>query len=134
MSGSGPKRKRPRDANQLAKAVVDIATGEIEDREPTPEEQGKDPAAVSLGRRGGLKGGKARAEKMTAKQRSEIAKKAAEARWEQELAYSFTRLAPLFTCSPSWSSALSPSISRSMRTRSLYALISADAFALGIRH
>ncbi len=45
---------------------MDIATGQLEDREPTPEEQGKDPAAMSLGRRGGLKGGRARAEKMTA--------------------------------------------------------------------
>jgi hypothetical protein len=53
-----PRKKRPRDANQLAKSIVGIATGEVEDREPTPEEQGKDPAAVSLGRRGGLKGGK----------------------------------------------------------------------------
>jgi hypothetical protein len=44
--------------------IVDIATGEIEDREPTPEEQGKDPAAVSLDRRGGLKGGKARAKSL----------------------------------------------------------------------
>ena len=63
--------------------IVDIATGEIEDREPTPEEQGKDPAAVSLGRRGGLKGGKARAASMSAKRRAEIAKKAAEARWRK---------------------------------------------------
>ena len=37
--------------------MLDILTGEVEDREPTPEEQGKDPAAVALGRRGGLKGG-----------------------------------------------------------------------------
>lgn len=42
---------------------------------------GKDPGAVALGRKGGLKGGKARAEKLTAKQRSDIAKKAAKARW-----------------------------------------------------
>ncbi len=49
--------KRPRDLNQWAKRMVDIATGEVDDREPTPEEQGKDPAAVSLGWRGGLKGG-----------------------------------------------------------------------------
>src|SRR6476661_826921 len=61
--------KRPRDPAQLAKLLVDIAVGEVEDREPTPEEQGKDPAAVSLGRRGGLKGGKARAAKLTPDQR-----------------------------------------------------------------
>ncbi len=73
--------KRPRDLNQWAKRMVDIAIGEASDRQPTPEEQGKDPAAVSRGRHGGLKGGTARAAKMTAKQRSEIAKKAAKARW-----------------------------------------------------
>ncbi len=49
-------KKRPRDANKLAKSIVDIATGQDDDREPTPEEQGKDPAAVSLGRRGGTQG------------------------------------------------------------------------------
>jgi hypothetical protein len=77
------RKKRPRDFAQRAKMIVDIATGEIEDREPTPEEQGKDPAAVSLGRRGGLKGGKARARSMSAKRRSQIAKAAAKARWER---------------------------------------------------
>ncbi len=46
--------KRPRDPAQLAKLIVDIATGEVDDRDPTPEELGKDPAAVALGRRGGL--------------------------------------------------------------------------------
>ena len=70
-------KKRPRDFNQAAKLVIGIATGQVEDREPTPEEQGKDPAAVALGR----KGGKARAEKMTATQRSKIAKAAAKKRW-----------------------------------------------------
>ena len=77
------KRKRARDANKLAKSIVDIATGEVEDREPTPEEHGKDPAAVSLGRRGGLKGGKARAKTLTAQRRSEIAKIAARSRWKK---------------------------------------------------
>jgi len=75
------EKRRPRDAAQLAKLVVDIATGEVEDREPTPEEQGKDPAAVSLGRRGGLKGGKARAKALSLAQRQKIARKAAKARW-----------------------------------------------------
>ena len=75
------RRKRPADFAQRAKMIVDIATGEIEDREPTPEEQGKDPAAVSLGRRGGLKGGKARAAALDPKKRKEIARKAARARW-----------------------------------------------------
>jgi hypothetical protein len=77
------RKKRPRDPNQLAKAIVDIATGQEEDREPTPEEQGKDPAAVSLGRRGGLKGGAARAKRLTPEQRAEIAKIAAAARWKK---------------------------------------------------
>jgi hypothetical protein len=74
------KPKRPRDTNQLAKLVVAIATGEAQDAKP---DDGKDPAAVSLGRKGGLKGGKARAEKLTPKQRSTIAKKAAKARWRK---------------------------------------------------
>ena len=72
------KPKRPRDTNQLAKSIVDLATGETEDPDPY---NGKDPAAVELGRKGGLKGGKARAKALTAKQRSDIAKKAAKARW-----------------------------------------------------
>jgi hypothetical protein len=71
--------KRPRDPAQLAKLIVDIATGEVDER--TPEEQEKDPAAVSLGRRGGLKGGAARAQHMTSERRTEIAKMAAAARW-----------------------------------------------------
>ena len=58
-------RKRPRDTNQLAKLMVDILTGQIEDRQPTPEEQGKDPAAVERGRLGGAKGGSARAANRT---------------------------------------------------------------------
>jgi hypothetical protein len=73
--------KRPRDANQLAKLITDLATGQASDARPTPEQEGKDPAAVSLGRRGGLKGGKARAEKLTPEQRREIARKASAKRW-----------------------------------------------------
>jgi hypothetical protein len=75
--------KRPRDLNQWAKRMLDIATGESSDATPTPEEQGKDPAAVSLGRRGGLKGGKARAESMTPERRAEIARAAAQKRWQK---------------------------------------------------
>jgi hypothetical protein len=71
-------RKHPRDPNQLAKLIVDIATGEVEE---APVDDGKDPAAVALGRKGGLKGGKARAENMTPEQRSEAARRAAAARW-----------------------------------------------------
>ena len=73
-------RKRPRDPNQLGKLIVDIATGEVED---APPDEGKNPAAVELGRKGGLKGGKARAESMTPEQRSEAAKRAAAARWNK---------------------------------------------------
>ncbi len=51
--------------NQWAKRMVDIAAGEASDNEPTPEEQGKDPTAVARGRLGGLKGGKARAAKLS---------------------------------------------------------------------
>ncbi len=73
-----PKRSsRPRDANQLGKLIVDQATGNAP-REASPE---KNPAAVALGRLGGVKGGKARAKALTKKQRAEIAKKAALARW-----------------------------------------------------
>jgi hypothetical protein len=74
-------KKRPRDPNQLGKMIVDISVGDIEDRLPTAEEQGKNPAAVALGRLGGAKGGKARAKKLTAKQRKEIARRAASMRW-----------------------------------------------------
>lgn len=73
------RSRRPRDPNQLAKLVTDIATGEIED---TPEDTGKNAAAVELGRKGGLKGGKARADSMTPDQRKEAARKAAQARWK----------------------------------------------------
>ena len=71
-------RKRPTDPNELAKQLVDEATGKTPKLDP---DEGKDPAAVALGRKGGLKGGKARAEKMTPEQRAESARKAAQARW-----------------------------------------------------
>ena len=73
------KVKRPTDINQRAKSIVDIATGEINE-----SVSGKNPAAVALGRLGGLKGGKARAEKLSSKKRSEIAKKAAAKRWNKK--------------------------------------------------
>jgi hypothetical protein len=75
------RTRRPRDPNRLAKLMVDIATGEVEDRILTSD--GRDAAAVALGRRGGLKGGLARAEKLTAEERSRIAAKAAAARWRR---------------------------------------------------
>jgi hypothetical protein len=72
--------KRPRDPNQLAKSIVDIATGQKPDRDPTPEEQGKDPAAVARGRLGGVKGGEVRAARLDKSRRVAIAKKAAKSR------------------------------------------------------
>lgn len=75
------KPKRPRDTNQLAHLIVGIATGEVEE---VKTDDGKDPAAVAMGRKGGLKGGVARAAKLTAKQRSAIAKKAATLRWQHQ--------------------------------------------------
>jgi len=74
-------RKRPRDPNELAKQLVDEATDE--GQLPDPEEK-KDPAAVDLGRRGGLKGGKARAANLSPEKRAEIARKAAKTRWGKD--------------------------------------------------
>ena len=73
------KPKRPRDANQLAKLIADVATGK--DRLPEDKPTKKNKAAMELGRLGGLKGGKARADKLTPERRSEIARKAANRRW-----------------------------------------------------
>lgn len=72
---------RPRDPNQLAKLIADIATGEKQDRLMT--EDGRDLSAVVLGRRGGLKGGRARADALSPDRRSEIARAAALARWDR---------------------------------------------------
>ena len=83
MAKKKDTRKRTSDPNQLAKLVVDIATGEVEPESPQ-ESPGKNPAAVALGRLGGLKGGPARAKKLTKAQRSESARKAAQARWTKE--------------------------------------------------
>ena len=70
--------KRPHDLNQLAAAIANIATeGEIQ----TAIDEGKNPAAVALGRLGGKKGGYARAVKLSAKRRAEIARHAAKTRW-----------------------------------------------------
>jgi hypothetical protein len=72
------RKKRPADLNRLAASIVASATSD----EPEPDPcEGKNPAAVELGRRGGLKGGRARAEKLTPEERSEIARKAAATRW-----------------------------------------------------
>jgi hypothetical protein len=73
------RKKRPRDPIALARLIGDIATGQTEDREP----DNRSPAAVELGRKGGLKGGKARAEKLTPERRQEIAKRAIRKRWSR---------------------------------------------------
>lgn len=78
-----PKRsssKRPLDINQRAASVVAKATGESH---RAPKAKRKNPAAVDLGRKGGLKGGKARAAALSPQERSEIAKRAAQARWKR---------------------------------------------------
>jgi len=69
--GGKPKRARKGDLNQIAASIVEQTTRE------------KNPAAVALGRLGGLKGGKARARKLSVSARRRIAKKAAAARWKQ---------------------------------------------------
>jgi len=70
--------KKKKDVNELAKSIMEQATGE---QRKQSADEGKNPAAVALGRLGGLKGGKARAAKLTKAQRSAIAKKAAIKRW-----------------------------------------------------
>jgi len=67
--------KRPRDPNQLAKRIVDLATGEVEEKEPTPNE--------ARARKAGKRGGPARAKALTQKERTEIARVAAQARWKK---------------------------------------------------
>lgn len=82
-----PKRssihKAPQDENQLAKSILELITSEDTEAEPEAKPE-KNPAAVALGRLGGLKGGKARAEKLSAKKRQSIAKKAAQTRWQNQ--------------------------------------------------
>jgi hypothetical protein len=86
------KRKLPRDANSLAAQIVAMSTGQAlpklskseDSKPPAPEPKlEKNPAAVSLGRLGGLKGGKARAESLSKRKRTEIARLAAAARWKK---------------------------------------------------
>lgn len=80
-----PKRSRlPPDSNQLAAAVVSRATGETHAAPAEPLRRRKNPAAVALGRKGGKKGGKVRAAKLSKKRLSEIGKAGARARWGLE--------------------------------------------------
>ncbi len=76
---------RPRDPVQLGKLIGDILTGQVEDSALPPKlDESKDAAAVALGRKGGLKGGRARAESLSAAQRKEIAAAAARKRWQKD--------------------------------------------------
>ncbi len=75
-----PKPKLPRDPNQLQKSIVVLATGEAQDDKKVGS------APSELRRPGGLNGGRARASKLIKEQRTEIAKKAASARWQDEKA------------------------------------------------
>ncbi len=72
-----------RDLNQVAESIVETAVEGQSGEQGQRKEEGKNPAAVALGRLGGRKGGRARADRLTAAQRSEIAKKAAHARWHK---------------------------------------------------
>ncbi len=75
---------RPRDPFQLGKLIGDILTGQVEDRAtPPPNDPNKNAAAVALGRKGGIKGGRARADSLTPDQRKAIAVGAAKKRWEK---------------------------------------------------
>lgn len=74
------RKPRPRDPLQLAKLIGDIATGQVEDK----VDDGKDAAMSERGRAGGLKGGKARAKRLSPQRRSGIAKEAANKRWLKE--------------------------------------------------
>ena len=74
----------PRDTNQLAHKVLQIAIGEDAEPEPKPDAPDKDPNAVALGRKGGLIGGVNRWKDIPKTKRSAIARKAAKARWKKD--------------------------------------------------
>jgi hypothetical protein len=80
---SAQRPSRPRDPNQLAKLIVDLATGDPAAAHDEPEDT-RNPAAVALGRLGGLKGGAARARALTPAKRREIAQIAARSRWKDK--------------------------------------------------
>ena len=76
--------KIPIELNKMAAFIVEQTTNEEPEKEEADEQPTKNPAAVALGKLGGKKGGKARAEKLTPEQRKEIASKAAKARWKKK--------------------------------------------------
>lgn len=88
---SSKREKKDHDSSVTAFRVVQEATEQVGPREDAPSEPmteddlaGKNPAAVALGRLGGKKGGKARAAKLSPERRSDIARKAAQARWQAQ--------------------------------------------------
>lgn len=81
MPKRSSKPKKQKDTQQLARSILDVV---VPDAEPAKPEKAKNPAAVALGRLGGLKGGKARAEKLSPAKRKEIARKAAQLRWNKK--------------------------------------------------
>jgi hypothetical protein len=83
MQKRSSKKIDKKDINFIAANIVKQTTNEPIPKPPKKEDQDKNPAAVALGRLGGLKGGKARSESLTPERRKEIAKKAAETRWKK---------------------------------------------------
>lgn len=83
LEGMAKQSKKPADLNRLAAAIVGDATDEAPQESEAPNGVEREPASVT-GRRGGIKGGRARAAKMTAEQRSESARRAARARWDSD--------------------------------------------------
>jgi|HubBroStandDraft_1064217.scaffolds.fasta_scaffold92105_2 hypothetical protein len=82
MPKRSSKPKRPRDANQLGKLIVALSVGEADESVKAPaDDTGKDPAAVALGRKGGLKGGAARAKALTAKHSQNPSRDPGNGRW-----------------------------------------------------
>ena len=91
MTGSSKNklsRKRPKDPNQLAAEIARLSTEDDQEEKSDPVKA----YLASIGRKGGLKGGKARAESLSARKRKEIAKKAAEARWKGKRAKTTTKI------------------------------------------
>ena len=77
------RKKKEHDFSVTAFRIVQEATGQVEPKEKSLSTEGKNPNAVALGRLGGLKGGKVRAERLSPERRKEIAEKAAKARWKK---------------------------------------------------
>lgn len=84
MPNRSRNKPREKDTQQLARHILDTGVPDAEQPKAKKKAKVKDPAAVALGRKGGLKGGPARAAKMTADERAESARKAAQARWRNK--------------------------------------------------